>query len=179
MSLIVFLLSGGLINTPTNRAVTSLRSLTLLIMLLWRHLTRFLKKGRPKAESHSGSVKQTVYTQGSSKFFKMTRLELTVILLLGILGSFAFSKKPDPLANKKKVSWVTRKGSVRSHCLRSWFRKSQVFSPKYMFKQATKILLVCFGSTVIQSGNQWCSVRWLYYSKFQNNEKIHWRGFFM
>ena len=49
-------------------------------------------------------MKQTVYTQGSSKFFKMTRLELTVILLLGILGSFAFSKKPDPLANKKKVS---------------------------------------------------------------------------
>ena len=73
-------------------------------MLLRRHLTRFLKKGRPKAENHSGSVKQTVYTQGSSKFFKMTRLELTVILLLGILGSFAFSKKPDPLANKKKVS---------------------------------------------------------------------------
>ena len=43
----------------------------------------------------------------------MTRLELTVILLLGILGSFAFSKKPDPLTNKKKVSWVTKTGSVR------------------------------------------------------------------
>ena len=41
----------------------------------------------------------------------MHRLELTVILLLGILGSFAFSKKPDPLANKKKVSWVTKKGA--------------------------------------------------------------------
>ena len=41
----------------------------------------------------------------------MHRLQLTVILLLGILGSFAFSKKPDPLANKKKVSWVTKKGA--------------------------------------------------------------------
>ena len=64
----------------------------------------YKKKAGQKPRSHSGRVKQTVYTQRLSKFFKMTRLELTVILLLGILGSFAFSKKTDPLANKKKVS---------------------------------------------------------------------------
>ena len=139
-------------------------------MLLWRHLTRFVKKGSQKAGSHSGEVKQTVYTQGSSKFFKMNRLWLTVVLLFGILGSFAFSKKPDPLANKKKVSWVTKTGSVRSHCLRSWLRSTcssrrgkscwSALDRRWSNRTATNDVVVD-------------DFRIL----FQNNEKIHWRGF--
>ena len=102
----------------------------------------------------------------------MTRLELTVILLLGILGSFAFSKKPDPLANKKKVSWVTKTGSVRSHCLRSWFRSTcsstrrktcwSALDRRWSNRAATSDVVVDDISIL-----------------FQSNEKIRWRGFFM